>query len=108
MFYFIIFYIIILKIYNIIMSYYSLPSVKCSERKNILNNLYTNDSDKCVNINPSTIYNNIFPVGLSTLINLPIFFIIANILGEYNCKFSLKLLDSCINLYLVSSSPGSL
>ena len=43
------------------MSYYSLPSVKCSERKNILNNLYTNDSDKCVNINPSTIYNNIFP-----------------------------------------------
>lgn len=43
------------------MSYYSLPSVKCSERKNILNDLYTNDSDKCVNINPSTIYDNLFP-----------------------------------------------
>jgi hypothetical protein len=43
------------------MSYYSLPSVKCSERKNILNNLYTSNSDKCININPSSIYNNLFP-----------------------------------------------
>ena len=43
------------------MSYYSLPSVKCSERKNILNDLYTTDTQKCLNINPDEIYDNLFP-----------------------------------------------
>lgn len=43
------------------MSYYSLPSVKCSERKNILSSLYSSNENKCLKVNPTTIYDNLFP-----------------------------------------------
>ena len=43
------------------MSYYSLPSIKCNERKNLKGNVFTNDKDKCLKLNPDIIYTELFP-----------------------------------------------
>ena len=35
------------------MSYYSLPSIKCNERKNTMSNVFSSSKDKCLNLNPN-------------------------------------------------------
>lgn len=43
------------------MSYYSLPSIKCNERKNIMTNVFSSNTDKCLNPNPNNVYNSLYP-----------------------------------------------
>lgn len=43
------------------MSYYSLPSIKCSERKNLMGNVFPTNSQKCINLNPDSIYSELYP-----------------------------------------------
>ena len=42
------------------MSYYSLPSIKCNERKNTMSNVFSSSKDKCLNLNPNNIYNSLY------------------------------------------------
>ena len=43
------------------MSYYSLPSINCNDRKNILKKIFQTEKERCENLNPNKIYNSLYP-----------------------------------------------
>ena len=43
------------------MSYYSLPSTNCNDRKNILKEIFQTEKERCENLNPNKIYNSLYP-----------------------------------------------